>query len=150
MPFSIRRMSKISLLALGLVLIITLSAVAVGFRTLTRATTVTTAPVPAQDLPKKAPIPTIFTTLTRFGFQPAAMKLPEGKCFIAVRNISGADDLEIALIASKGEKLVSEKPKKGKSIWEKEVNLKAGNYTLSVVENPRWTLALTVLPPDKK
>jgi len=102
---------------------------------------------PGQTSQRKVPI--VLTSLTRFGFQPAAMKLPEGKVLLVVRNISGADKLQLELAEVRGKKLVAEKPKEEKPFWEKPLNLKAGEYRLSVTENPNWVLTLTVVAPDQ-
>jgi hypothetical protein len=150
MPFSFRRLSKRNLLAVGLMLVITLTTLAFGLHTLNRTAAVIIAPVPVQDPKNKERIPTLAVTLTRFGFQPAALKLPEGKFLLVVRNISGRDKLQLELAEVRGQKLIVEKPREEKRFWEKPLNLKAGEYTLSVTENPRWSLALTVVPVEKK
>ncbi len=150
MHFAFSRLRKNGLFAIGLSLLLALSAVAMGWRLWPRPSAAGIAALPTQGQANKNRVPTVFVTLTRFGFQPAAMKLPEGKALLVVRNISGADKLQLELAEVRGQKLVVEKTKEEKPFWEKPLNLKAGEYRLSVTENPNWALALTVVAPDKK
>ncbi len=150
MHFAISHLRKTGLFALGLSLFLGLSAVAMSWRLWSHSSAPVATVIPTQGQANKERIPTFLVTLSRFGFQPAAMKLPEGKALLVVRNISGADKLQLELAEVRGQKLVVEKTKEGKPFWEKPLNLKAGEYRLSVTENPNWTLALTVIAPEKK
>jgi hypothetical protein len=150
MPFSWRLLSKAGLFAFGLLVVIAVTALAFGFRVYQRKSAAITAAVSAPAQTSKERIPTVGVTLTRFGFQPAAIKVAEGKSLLVVRNISGADKFQLELAEVRGQKLVVEKPKEEKRFWEKPLHLKAGEYTLSVTENPRWSLALTVVAAEKK
>jgi len=152
MRFSLRQLSKVGLFVCGLFVVIAVTAWAFGFRADQRKSAAIIAAVPAkaQTSSSKERIPTVGATLTRFGFQPATIKVAEGKSLLVVRNISGADKIQLELAVAHGQKLVVEKSKEEKRFWEKPLNLKAGEYLLSVTENPRWSLALTVIAAEKK
>jgi hypothetical protein len=133
-----------------LILATALTAMAFRFQDFNPQSPTAAIPSPTPDPKYKNRLPAVFATLTRFGFQPAAIRVPEGKSLLVVRNISGIETIQLELSEVRGSRLVTERPGEGKPFWEKPLNLKEGEYTLSVTENPRWTLALTVFSPQKK
>ena len=95
--------------------------------------------------------PIVLTNLTRFGFEPAAMKIPAGRCLLAVRNISGKEIVELQVKrAGASQTMLAEQHRPGKSHWEKFVEFGVGEYLLTEAGNPEWTLHLTVFPPGKQ
>ena len=150
MHFAFNRPRKTGLFALGLISLLALSPVAMGWRPWPHPSASVVAVPSTQGQTNQERFPTFLLTLTRFGFQPMAMKLPEGKSLLVIRNISGADKLQLELAEVRGQKLVVERTKEEKPFWEKPINLKAGEYRLSVTENPNWAIALTVVAPEKK
>ena len=143
MPFSLRRLTTFQLLTSGLLLLLAVTGLALGVRTFQRKAMAIAVAAPLVE-PTKERFPVVVVALTRFGFQPAALTLPEGKFLLAVQNNTGQENFQLELGEVKGQKLIVEKTKSENRFWDKPLNLKAGDYTLSVTENPRWSLALTV------
>lgn len=102
---------------------------------------------PGQASQKRFPI--VLLNLTRFGFEPSAMKIPAGKCQLAIRNMTGLEDIDLQVARKSGERLLVDKYPKGRRHWEKTLTLSVGDYVISVVGNPQWTFSLTVIPPGK-
>ncbi|MGE0128835.1 MAG: hypothetical protein AB7U82_12210 [Blastocatellales bacterium] len=109
----------------------------------------TTALIAGQGQASQSRFPIVLLNLTRFGFEPAAMRIPAGKCQFAIRNITGLEDIDLQVARKNGERLLIEKYPKGKRHWEKAVQLPVGDYVISVVGNPQWTFNLNVIPPGK-
>ena len=150
MPFSLRKLSKLNLVALCVVALIGIATFGFGFRDWFSRPTPMATLLPTQDTKKKERIPSMFLTLTRFGFQPSVIEVTEGDYLLVVRDISGSTNVQLELTSLKNDKLVSEKKDEGKPFWEKPLNLKAGGYKLVVQEKPEWVCTLTVLTPVKK
>lgn len=93
--------------------------------------------------------PIVLLNLTRFGFEPSAMKIPAGRCQLAIRNMTGLEDIDLQVARKNGERLLVEKYPKGRRHWEKPLTLPVGDYVISVVSHPQWTFSLTVTPPGR-
>ncbi len=104
---------------------------------------------PSQTSRRQFPI--VLTNLTRFGFEPSAMRVPAGRCLLAVRNISGKETVELRVKRSdNGQTLAAEQHRTGKRHWEKFMEFGVGEYLITEAGNPEWTLRLTVFPPEKQ
>lgn len=93
----------------------------------------------------------VLSNLTRFGFEPAAIRVPAGRCLLAIRNISGKETLELQVKREgNGQTLLAEQHRTGKRHWEKFVEFEAGEYLITEAGNPSWTLRLTVFSAEKQ
>lgn len=110
--------------------------------------------VPAKEIAQtsrqpRAPI--ALSNLTRFGFEPATMRVPAGRCLLAIRNISGKETLELRVKrGGNGQTLLAEQHRTGKRHWEKFMEFEAGEYLVTEAGNPAWTLRLTVFSPERQ
>lgn len=94
-------------------------------------------------------VPIALLNLTRFGFEPSSLKLPAGQCRLAVRNITGFENLDLQVSRKNGERLLLERYPRGRRQWEKSLVLPAGEYVISVASKPQWIFNLTVVSPDR-
>jgi uncharacterized cupredoxin-like copper-binding protein len=135
--------------ALLAICVITLSALAVGLRGAGRKSQEARAAAQGDSAAQKQVTPTLAINLTRFGFEPAAATVPAGNCFLAVRNLTGRDGIDLTILRKNGDNLLTERTQKEKKRWDRVLNLTPGEYVLSVADRPDWTYTLTVLPPGK-
>lgn len=95
--------------------------------------------------------PIVLSNLTRFGFEPAAMRVPAGRCLLAIRNISDKETLELQVKRSGSSRaLLAEQHRTGKSHWERFVEFEAGEYLITESGNAERALRLTVFSPEKQ
>jgi hypothetical protein len=107
----------------------------------------------SQSRPNNKPFPIVLTNLTRFGFEPSAMRVPAGRCLLAVRNVSGKEPVELQVKRDnngQAETLASEKHGGRKNHWEKYMEFGVGEYLITEAGNPQWKLRLTVVPPAQQ
>jgi hypothetical protein len=104
-----------------------------------------------QGASEKERLPIVLANLTRFGFEPAAMRVPAGRCLLAIRNISGNEKVELQVKRRNGgEVLAAEQHRTGKRHWEKMIQFSVGEYLITEASHPEWTLQLSVIPPGKQ
>jgi hypothetical protein len=108
-----------------------------------------TGQITAQGNSDNGAFPIVLLNLTRFGFEPAEMKIPAGKCKLAIRNMISPGDIDLQMARKNGEQVLVEKYSSGRRHWEKHLVLSAGDYVISVVGNPQWAFNLAVTPPGK-
>lgn len=91
----------------------------------------------------------ISVNLTRFGFEPSQITIPEGKFYIHIANFIGVEEPVYSLYKAKTEKLEEDRGKKGHGL-DKILNLKEGNYSLQEASHPEYELAIKVIDPKKE
>ena len=82
-------------------------------------------------------------TITRQGFQPKEIRRAPGKFFLQVENRSGVNPLVLRVSALGGGTLKEFSVTSEQLDWADEVNLPAGQYTVTEV-NHGWTCNLTI------
>ena len=147
MPFSLRKLSKLNLLALCIVALLGIATFGFSFRDWFRAAKVVTPSqqsklAAATDVP--VPIVQELLTLGPTGFDPAALTIPTGNFLLSIDNLTRLPDINIALVEEKKNKLKDIKIESHNRDWREEIDLKPGVYILSEVSNPKWTCRLSV------
>lgn len=97
----------------------------------------------------KERFPIVILSLTRFGFEPGAIRVPAGRARLVIQNRSGQEAVTLELSRQAGPRLVSERYVNDKPRWEKGIQLTPGDYMLSETEHPEWRCQITVTPPGK-
>lgn len=147
MPFSLRKLSKLNLIALCVVAMIGIATFGFGFRDWFRAATVI-APPPQSKLAAATdgPVPIVqeLLTLRPTGFDPAEIIIPSGNFQLSVDNLTGISSISLTLTEERKDKLKDIKIDSKNRDWREEINLKTGVYILSEASNPRWTCRITV------
>jgi hypothetical protein len=156
MPFSLRQLSKVGLLATGLIFAVTLTALAFSGRhwllAFARPSAVGPGAQRPTDTPPDAEKRTIYQlALMPTGFVPPAFTCQEGKSLLVVDNRSGLEEMSLQLDREKDKdkdkvKIHDVKVNRKQLDWNKEFDLKAGTYTLSETGNPARTCVIHVLP----
>ena len=147
MPFSLRKLSKLNLLALCIVALLGIATFGFSFRDWFRAAKVVT---PSQQSKLAAatdvPVPLVqeLLTLRPTGFDPADLTIPSGNFQLSVDNLTGIPALNLALAEEKKNKLKDIRIDSHNRDWREEFDLKTGVYILSETSNPRWTCRITV------
>ena len=104
---------------------------------------------PAFQQSQAAPIQTmVLTTVSRFGFEPREMTIPEGDCQITIRDAFGSDELNF-LISDLGANNGNPKPltkhtKESKHSKKAVLRLKAGQFAITEAAHPAWQFTLNV------
>ena len=147
MPFSLRKLSKLNLLALCIVALLGIATFGFSFRDWFRAAKVVTPSqqsklAAATDVP--VPIVQELLTLRQTGFDPAEITIPSGNFMLAVDNLSWLATVNLSLAEEKKNKLKDIKIESRNRDWREEIDLKTGVYILSETSNPRWTCRITV------
>lgn len=91
------------------------------------------------------PLTGISINLTRFGFEPSEITIPEGGYFISVRNLTQRTDVSFILENNSRVKLLEEAYRNGARGWDKVLNLPPGDYLLREGTNQNWRLNIKVL-----
>lgn len=95
--------------------------------------------------------PVVIANFTRFGFEPNTIKIPAGRCFIAIRNLVGKDQLDLQIKNSNNAAvLFADRQIKGKSHWEKSLEFGVGEYVITETEFPGRELKLSVVPSNSQ
>ena len=162
MPFSLHRVNRRSLLAVGLSLVITLTTLAFGLRTLNRTSAAVTpfalsvAPTMAAPAPlaiaqtKATPAPLIVEeiTLRPTGFYPAKLSRPKGAFLLVVCNRTGKAEVNVELAREVGngakEKVKEAKIPRKVLDWNDTLDLNPGTYLLTEASNPKWVCELII------
>lgn len=111
----------------------------------------TAAAIASQNPDQKVRTPLVVANLTRFGFEPNAIKVPAGRCVVAIRNLIGNEELNLQIKRrDDGAVLVADKQKTGKRYWERPLEFGVGEYLITEAGNPDWTLQLSVVPPPRQ
>lgn len=155
MPFSLRRLTKLQLLAGGLLMLIVATGLAVSGRWLlhTRAKQMPLSSNLAvasamQAKPKETPkIEVELVTLRPRGFDPATITRPKGPFMLAIENRSGTGHISFQFDKDVGKKLKPVTPKK--SVWADVIDPNPGTYVLTETTHPNWSLTLIITPPNK-
>ena len=89
------------------------------------------------------------TTLTRFGFNPASVKVSKGKVLIAVKDLSNLREASMNLEREErgGQpklRVSSKSLSSGKRRWDNVLNLSEGTYVLRVDGQPKWQFRIVV------
>lgn len=153
MPFSLRRLSKTSFIALCFLALFVLGAFAIG-----KQQWFSPKPVPAAKVAlvsaavqaKKDPANKIeveLLTLTERGFEPKTLTRPKGKFLLAVETRTGLDQtLTLSLADDKKNRLKEYKAHGSRKGWTNIFDLNPGQYVVSVAEYPNWQCSITVTP----
>lgn len=83
------------------------------------------------------------TTLRTGGFDPANVTCATGRFKVTVVKESGADGITLRMKRMGGDVVREDQVPAGTSEWTGEYDLAAGNYVLSVVENPAMLYYVT-------
>ena len=153
MPFSLRKLSKLNLIALCVVAMIAIATLGFGFRTLLRPVKVVAAP--QQSKPEAAaPADTITyfpveeITLHPEGFYPLKLSHPKGKFLLNVCNRAGLVEANFSLVRVVGngtkEKVIHSKVHQSVLDWSSVLDLNPGSYLLTEDSNPKWSCELTI------
>ena len=104
----------------------------------------------AQAQQKTQAIGGISVNLTRFGFEPSQITIPEGRFYIHIRNLTQTEAPVYSLYKNKTEKLQEDRLKKEQAGLDKILNLKEGDYSVQENTHPEWELAIKVIDPKKE
>ena len=148
MPFSLRKLSKLNLLALCIVALLGIATFGFGFRDWfsrpAPAALTPIAQVKGAAAEISVPIVQELLTLRPTGFDPAELTIPSGNFQLSVDNLTGISTINLALAEEKKNKLKDIKIESRNRDWREEFDLKTGVYILSETSNPRWTCRITV------
>lgn len=150
MPFSLRKLSRLHLIALLVVAMIGMATFGFGFRDwFSRKASVTAMP---QQIRPEAAAVTAPDGVTQLllrpeGFDSTEFTLPKGRYLLILQNRTGLDNLALQVSRLVGN---GEKPKdvafdsKKKYRIESLIDLTPGDYAVTVQGYPDWTCRLTV------
>lgn len=139
----LRRQTRIQIIVLAVLTTASFATLAVS------RSSVQTAPHINPTQANQQRVPIARANLTRFGFEPAEIRLPAGRCLLAVRNISGRGVVELQVKRSNSSQaLVAEQHSTGKRHWEKLMEFGVGEYLITEAGNPGKPLRLIVVPPE--
>ena len=143
MPFSLRKLTKLNLIALCVVALIGIVTFGFGFRDWFNRTA-PTAQVKGAAADVSVPLVQELLTLRPTGFDPAELTIPSGNFQLAVDNLTGLSSISLTLTEERKDKLKDIKIDSKNRDWREEINLKTGVYILSEASNPKWTCRITV------
>ena len=86
-------------------------------------------------------------TITRFGFETTEVNRPAGKFFLLIENRSGLNPITLRLKSERGEKVIEVTQPQDQLDWADELNLRPGQYTLTLAERPAWVCDITITTP---
>ena len=97
---------------------------------------------------KKKPVvtPSVLLTLTRKGFYPAEISIPQDPFFLVFENRSGLDDLDLQFDRATGGRLKEVSIVKEEPEWIEFLNLNPGDYVISDGRHPELRFRLRVTP----
>jgi len=84
--------------------------------------------------------------ITRYGFQPAEISRAAGRFFLLVQNRSGANPLALRVSSQGGGTLREFTITSNELDWADEINLPAGQYTVTEANHPDWVCTLMITP----
>lgn len=152
MPFSLRKLSKLNLIALCVVAMIAIATLGFGFRDWLRPVKVVAAP--QQIKPEAAAADTITyfpveeITLHPEGFYPLKLSRPKGQFLLNVCNRAGLVEANFTLVRVVGngakEKVINSKTHRSVLDWSSVLDLNSGSYLLTEDSNPKWSCELTI------
>ena len=154
MPFSLRKLSKLQVLALCFVVVSTLTVLAVNRRLLTTksniaftsaaTTTLATVPVMQKEVPaEKVDVERV--SLTERGFEPKEITRVKGKFLFVIDARTGSStQITFGLSEDKGKKLKEVKSHGNQKGWRDFLDLNPGKYLVTVAENPEWICVLNI------
>lgn len=143
MPFSFRRLSRISLVSLGLIMVATLAALAFGFRSLTRTSTIVVSSAPKVQA---RGFNSLRFNITWRGIEPAELKITPGRYLVAVDNEVDLKETAISLTKDEIGRVKESKIDPGRRKFKDYVEFVPGVYTLSDPTNPKRVSKITVSP----
>lgn len=82
-------------------------------------------------------------TLKSTGFEPGEVMCDTGRLRLTVINQSGKDNLTFRLVKATGQEVLRGQPTAGSADWSQEVELAAGRYVLTEINNPDWKCYVT-------
>ncbi len=152
MPFSLRRLSKVGVLSLGIMVVIGLTVWALS-RSWKRPPSLSVA---AQATPTPPPLKVVSITVTPAGFSPADLTIPEGLYLLDINNRSGVANLNLQFGDLNTRKLKETKPVKDRQgrllplqDFRGLFDLRSGKYTITEANNPKWIAELKVTQKEK-
>jgi len=107
--------------------------------------TATSTPSPSPSpRPAKTLLPGVAITVTPHGFEPQELTLSTGHFFLTVENRSSQRGLTLMLNSEQGDSIREFTQPEDALDWIDELQLTAGNYTLTTREHPDWVCHITV------
>lgn len=154
MPFSLRKLTKLQVLALCFVVVSALTVLGVN-RRLQATKTKTAASPPALTnlalmpvMQKEVPAERIDVervSLTERGFEPREVNRVKGKFLFVIDSRTGSSTpVTFSLSEDKGKKLKEVKSPGNQKGWRDFLDLNAGKYLVTVAENPEWICVINV------
>ena len=154
MPYSLRKLTKLQLVAVGLIALLGLSGFAFSFRDwLPKAA----APVslqqeisPAQkaEADTTTYIPAEEITLHPTGFYPLKLSRPKGQFLLNICNRAELTEANFTFVRVVGngtkEKVINSKVHKSVLDWSSVLDLNPGTYLLTEDSNPKWSCEFTI------
>ena len=154
MPFSLRKLTKLQLLALIIMGGLVVWGLAYGTpRLLSPRTLVKAAVVPLQQTPKSEAdtttyIPVEEVTLRPHGFYPRTLSRPKGQFLLNICNRAELVEANFTLVRVVGngtkEKVINSKVPRNVLDWNTTLDLNPGTYLLTEDSNPKWSCELTI------
>ncbi len=154
MPFSLRKLTKLQIVAFSLLLLTAITGLATSGRWLPKLKSSRTGTLPAlatvaqtkQTAPK---LEVELVALTPTGFDPEKISRPKGPFLLVVQNRSGLNELSFQFDKEVGAKLKTVKVPAKKASWSDVVDLNPGTYIMTEITNPKWSLEVMITPPEK-
>ena len=141
MPFSLSHLSKRSLLALGLILVITLTTLAFGLRTLNRTSAAVTPSVASVQAKR---LNALRFKISSRGVEPSELKITPGRYLVAVDNDVDLKETLLSIDKDQAGKVRDVKIDLGRRKFKDYVEFTPGVYTLSDPTNPKRLSRITV------
>lgn len=86
---------------------------------------------------------TVTITLRADGFDPASVSRSAGSFVLVINNQSGVSGLTLRLKNDVSESFEEYQVPSGTTTWSREMNLAAGEYTLTEADHPAWLFHIT-------
>lgn len=152
MPFSLRKLSKLNLIALLVVALIAIATLGFGFRALLRPVKAVASPQQVKPEAAAADTTTYFPveeiTLRPTGFYPLKLSHPKGKFLLNVCNRAELVEANFTLVRVVGngakEKVINSKVHQSVLDWSSVLDLNPGSYLLTEDSNAKWSCELTI------
>jgi hypothetical protein len=154
MPFSLRKITRLNLMALFLLVAIAIAVFAAraGRKPPVSVASFKQSAAPEfQVEPKNKDVPTVESeviSLTQFGFEPKEITRPKGPFSLIVNNRIGLKEVNLRLDRDLGngvkEKQKEKNVKNDVLDWQEFLDLNPGTYILSEASNPRLICTLTI------
>jgi hypothetical protein len=155
MPFSLRKLSKLNVIALCIVAMIGIATFGFQYTRQSRLPVITATinPIPstqkneAVTVPETDPNYNLLLVLRPEGIEPNAISIPKGAVRLILLNRSGVDEplIQLNRVVGNKEKLkeVKLETKKG-GRWYGLLDLTPGDYVVSSLTQPQWECKITV------